>query len=59
MPIALYAGTVADGRSWKYPAPVKPWAASFDPTVVPFTRIRLPFAVSLKATWAMPVMTTG
>ena len=44
VPAALYAGEVADGRSWKYCLPVNDCAASFEPTTTPFFLIRLPFA---------------
>src|SRR6476660_9331203 len=42
---ALYAGEVADGRSWKYFGFVKSWAARREPTTLPFSLIRLPFAL--------------
>ena len=53
MPAALYAGTVADGRSWKYSGLVNSCAASREPITCPSRVIRLPFALSLNATWAM------
>ena len=59
VPAALYAGDVADGRSWKYFGFVKLCAASRDPTTVPLTVIRLPSAWLLKATWAKPVNSAG
>ena len=33
---ALYAGEVAEGRSWKYCGFVNDWAASSEPTTWPF-----------------------
>src|SRR3954454_9524785 len=56
---ALYGGTVADGRTWKYRVPVNSWAASFDPITFPSRVIRLPCAFELKASWANPVITAG
>src|SRR6476659_3899050 len=46
---ALYGGTVADGRTWKYCLPVNSWAASFDPITLPSRVIRLPCAFELQA----------
>src|SRR5579859_483282 len=56
---ALYGGAVAEGRSWKYCGLVNDCAASAEPTTLPFTSTRLPFASWLKATCAKPVMIAG
>src|SRR5581483_8787076 len=59
VPAALYAGAVADGRSWKYRGHVNDWAASFEPTIRPFTWARLPVDWCGNATTAKPVSTSG
>src|SRR5260221_1624449 len=56
---ALYAGAVAEGRSWKYCGFANDCAASLEPTTFPLRVIRLPFAWLLNATWAKPVKSAG
>ena len=54
VPTALY--DTAEGRSWKYLGLVNACAASFEPTTLPLTVIRLPLAWLLNATCAKPVI---
>src|SRR6201987_1241602 len=55
----LYAGEVADGRSWKEREGGKPCAGSDAPTTVPLRTISLPFALCDAVSCAIPVITAG
>src|SRR4029077_18759664 len=50
---------LAERRPWKYLSALKFWPIKLEPTTWPLTTIKLPLAWSWKATWLMPVMTSG
>ncbi len=57
--IASYPSPADEGRGWKYPGPANDWPMSEEPTATPSRSTSEPSALAPKATWAMPVTTSG